>query len=75
VANEIIKTEVYNLPASYIEDFAKNIKKVKKKNIRRIAKGLIDTDNMVFVVVSNAADVKDDLEKLGTVTVKHIDDF
>ncbi len=75
VANEIIKTEVYNLPASYIEDFAKNIKKVKKKDIRRIAKRLIDTDNMVFVVVSNAADVKDDLEKLGTVTVKHIDDF
>ncbi|MEE8418400.1 MAG: pitrilysin family protein [candidate division Zixibacteria bacterium] len=75
VANEIIKTEVYNLPESYIEDFAKNIKKVKKKDIRRIAKRLIDTDNMVFVVVSNAADVKDDLEKLGTVTVKHIDDF
>jgi zinc protease len=75
VANEIIKTEVYNLPVSYIEDFAKNIKNVKKKDIRRIAKRLIDTDNMVFVVVSNAADVKDDLEKLGTVTVKHIDDF
>ncbi len=75
VANEIIKTEVYNLPFSYIEDFAKNIQRVKKKDIRRIAKRLIDTDNMVFVVVSNAADVKDDLEKLGTVTVKHIDDF
>lgn len=75
VANEIIKTEVYGLPVSYIEDFAKNIKKVKKKDIRRIAKRLIDTDNMVFVVVSNAADVKDDLEKLGTVTVKHIDEF
>jgi zinc protease len=75
VANEIIKTEVYNLPSSYVEDFAKNIKKVKKKNIRRIAKRLIDTDNMAFVVVSSAADVKDDLEKLGTVTVKHIDDF
>jgi len=75
VANEIIKTEVYNLPVSYIEDFAKNIKKVKKKDIRRIAKRLIDTDNMVFVVVSNAADVKDDLRKLGTVTVKHIDEL
>ncbi len=75
VANEIIKTEVYNLPVSYIEHFAKNIKKVKKKDIRRIAKKLIDTDNMVFVVVSNAADVKDDLQKLGTVTVKNIDEF
>ena len=51
------------------------ISKVKKKDIRRIAKRLIDTDNMVFVVVANAADVKDDLEKLGTVTVKHIDEF
>lgn len=75
VSNEIIKTEVYNLPDSYIEDFTEKIKDVKKKDIRRIAEELIDTDNMVFVVVSNAADVKDDLQKLGTVTVKHIDEF
>lgn len=75
VANELLKVKLYGLPLSYIEDFTGNIGNVKKSDIRRIARLIIDTDNMVFVVVCNAADVEEDLQTLGHVTVKTIEDF
>jgi predicted Zn-dependent peptidase len=58
-----------------MEDFVKNIKKVKKSDILKVARLLIDTDNMVLCVVSNAEDVKSDLEKLGQVTTVNLDDL
>ena len=74
-AREISKIKLYGLQAYYIRDFVKNIKEVKKDDIIKIAKYLIDTENMVFCVVTNAADVKSDLEKLGKVTTINLDDL
>jgi zinc protease len=75
VANELLKVKLYGLSLSYIRDFTRNIDKVKKSDIRDIARKLIDTDNMVFVVVCNAADVEEDLKTLGDVTVENIDEL
>jgi zinc protease len=75
VANELLKVKLYGLSLSYIKDFTRNIDKVDKSDIRDIARKLIDTDNMVFVVVCNAADVEEDLKKLGDVTVENIDEL
>jgi zinc protease len=74
-AREIARMKLYGLPENYIEDFVKNIKKVKKSDILDIAGLLIDTDNMAFCVVSNAKVIKSDLEKLGEVTVVNLDDL
>ncbi|MEE9553185.1 MAG: pitrilysin family protein [candidate division Zixibacteria bacterium] len=75
VAREIIKVKLYDLPLSYIEDFTKNILEVKKSDVLDIAEKIIDTENIVFVVVSKAKDVQKDLETLGPVTVKNINDL
>jgi zinc protease len=73
VAGEIIKIKLYGLPVSYIQDFTKNVQKVTKADILRAAQKYIDTDNMVFCVVSNAAAVQDSLKTLGPITVKTVD--
>ncbi len=75
VAREIIKVKLYDFPISYIEDFTTNIRKVKKSDILDIAKKIIDTENIVFVVVSKAADVQEDLKTLGPVKVMNINDL
>jgi len=75
VASEIIKVKLYGLPVSYIQDFTKNIQKVTKADILRVAQKYIDTQNMVFCVVSKAADVENGLKTLGEVTVKGINDM
>jgi zinc protease len=75
VAREIIKVKLYGLPVSYIDDFTKNIRKVKKADIMDVARKMIETDDLVFVVVSKAGDVEEDLKTLGPVTVRHIDEL
>lgn len=72
---EISKVRLYGLPDNYIRDFVKNIEKVKKDDILKAAKYLIDTENMAFCVVANAAIVKSDLEKLGKVTTIRLEDL
>jgi zinc protease len=74
-AREIARIKLYGLPDNYIEDFVKNIRKVKKSHILEVAGLLIDTDSMVFCVVSNAEDVKSELEKLGQVTTVNLDEL
>jgi len=73
VAGEIVKVKLYGLPVSYIEDFTKNIRKVTREDILRVAQNHLDPDNMVFCVVSNAADVEASLQQLGPVEKITID--
>jgi len=74
-AREITKIELYGLPENYIRDFVKNIRDVNKDDILKVAKYLIDAENMVFCVVANASDVKSDLEKLGRVTTVKLENL
>jgi zinc protease len=75
VADEIIKVKLYGLPVSYIADFTRNIQKVTKADILNAAKKHLDMNNLVFCIVSNAADVQDSLKTIGKVTVKSLDDM
>ena len=75
VASEIIKVKLYGLPVSYIEDFTGNIKKVTKQDMLEAAKNHLDPDNMVFSIVSKAADIKEKLKTLGTVKKITIDEM
>jgi zinc protease len=75
VASEIIKIKLYGLPVSYIQDFIKNVSKVTKADILRVAKKYINADDMDFCIVSNAAAVQDSLKALGPVTVKTVDEM
>jgi zinc protease len=75
VASEIIKVKLYGLPVSYIQNFTQNISKVTKADILRVAKKYVDTDNLDFCIVSNAAAVQDSLKKIGNVTIKNVDDI
>ncbi|UCC78730.1 MAG: insulinase family protein [Candidatus Zixiibacteriota bacterium] len=74
-AREISKVKLYGLPDNYIRDFVKNIKEIKKDDILKVARYLIDTENMAFCVVANAGVVKSDLEKLGKVTTIRLEDL
>jgi zinc protease len=75
VASEIIKIKLYGLPVSYIQDFTKNVSKVTKADILRVAQKYINADDMDFCIVSNAAVVQDSLKTLGPVTIKTVDDM
>jgi zinc protease len=75
VASEIIKIKLYGLPVSYIQNFTKNLSKVTKADILRVAQKYINAGDMDFCIVSNAAAVQDSLKTLGPVTVKNVDDM
>lgn len=67
VASEIVKIKLYGLPVSYIKDFTANIQKVTKDDIKRAAQKFWDTNNLIFSVVSRAADVEQKLKAFGKV--------
>ena len=75
VASEIIKVKLYGLPVSYIEDFTKNIRKITKQDMLKAAQNHLDPDNMVFSIVSKAADIEEKLKTLGTVKKITIDEM
>lgn len=75
VAREIVKVKLYYLPVSYIEDFTKNIKKVTRADILRVARERWHPDNMVFCIVSKASDIEEKLKALGPVKKISIDEL
>jgi len=69
IATRILETKIYGLGKNYLRDYRKNMDKVTIEEVNRVARKYIGPDNLVFVVVSKAEDVKSDLEKLGPVEV------
>jgi len=69
IASMIIDVEIYGLGDDYIKNYRQNVKKVTADDVLRVAQKYLEPDNMKFVVVSNAADVKTRLESLGSVKV------
>ncbi|MDZ4838439.1 MAG: pitrilysin family protein [Bacteroidota bacterium] len=59
------KILLYNLAADYPAQQAKILKKMKKGDIKKLAKKYFNTDEMVIVVVGDAAQHKEKLSKLG----------
>jgi zinc protease len=69
IATRILETKIYGLGKNYLQDYVKNIDNVAIEEVDRVAKRYLGPDNLVFVVVSKADEVKADLEKLATVQV------
>jgi len=69
IATRVLETKIFGLGKNYLQDYRKNIDKVSIEAVNRVAREYIGPDNLVFVVVSKAEDVKADLEKLAPVEV------
>jgi zinc protease len=69
IATRILETKIYNLGKDYLRDYRENMDKVTIEEVNGVAQKYIGPDNLVFVVVSNAEEVKSDLEKVGPVEV------
>ncbi len=69
IATKLLDVEVYDLGEDYIENFRKNIGAVTADDVLRVAQKYLDPENMKFVVVSKADELKTDLESLGKVEV------
>jgi len=75
VADEMVKVKLYGLPVTYIEEFAGNIQSVTRDQILAAAKKYLETENIVFCIVSKADDVEGMLQKLGPVTRITVDEL
>jgi zinc protease len=69
IATRILETKIYGLGKDYLRDYRKNMDQVTIEQVNGVARKYIGPDNLVFVVVSKAEDVRSDLEKLGPVEV------
>jgi zinc protease len=69
IATRILETKIYGLGKNYLRDYRKNMDKVTMEEVNRVARKYVGPDNLVFVVVSKAEEVRSDLEKLGPVEV------
>ncbi|MEW5807673.1 MAG: pitrilysin family protein [Acidobacteriota bacterium] len=69
IAGQILNMELYNLGKDYIEKYQDNMEKISLEDVKRAASQYLDTKNLVICVASNAADLKEDMEKIGKVEV------
>ncbi len=69
IATQILDVEIYDLGDDYIKNYRKNMSAVTADDVLRVAKKYLDPDNIKFVVVSKADEIKTGLESLGEVEV------
>jgi zinc protease len=75
IARQLQIAELYDLGEDYLTEYISNINKVDVKEANDAAKKYIDPDNMLFVVVGKAEDIKTGLEEIGQVTVYELSDL
>jgi len=73
IAGQLQGVELYDLGSDYIEKYRDRVNAVTKEDVIRVARKYLHSDDMLFVVVSKADEVKEDLEKLGLVEVLEIE--
>ncbi len=69
VAYQILGIELYGLGKGYVETYQEKIDQVTLEDIKQVAQKYLDPSNILIVVVSNAEEVKSDLEGMGKVEV------
>jgi zinc protease len=72
IAGQLQAIEIYNLGSDYIEKYRSRVNAVTKEEVRKAARKYLHPDDLLIVVVSNADEVKEDLEKLAPVEVREI---
>ncbi|MFY9841635.1 MAG: pitrilysin family protein [Terriglobales bacterium] len=68
VLQEKMAYEFYGYPLDFLENFQKEIEKVTKEDVARVAAKYIHRDQMSVLVVGNASDFDKPLSSLGSVT-------
>ncbi|MBU1651274.1 insulinase family protein, partial [bacterium] len=73
IASQLQSIEIYGLGSDYIEKYRSRIDAVTQKDVMRVAQEYLHPEDMLIVVLSNAEEVKADLEQIGPVEVVEID--
>jgi zinc protease len=69
LAQRLLEAKLYDLPTDYLETYTSHIMAVTPDDIRRVARKLIDFDNIVIAVVGDAKKIKQELDYFGPVDV------
>lgn len=69
IAEALAAIEVYNLAFDTYTAYTAHLARVSAEQVQQAAREYLDPDSLVVVVVGNAAEMKEGLEKLGSVEV------
>lgn len=69
LAQRLLELKLYDLPDNYLETYADKVMAVTSEQIRKVARKVIDTNNIVISVVGDAAKIKQDLQYFAPVEV------
>ncbi len=69
LAQRLLELKLYDLPDNYLETYADKVMAVNPDDIRRVARKLIDENNIVISVVGDASKIKQDLQYFAPVEV------
>ncbi len=75
LAEQILEVEFFGLEADYINQYQKRVRAVGIEAVKRAAARHLPVDDLAIVVVGPAAELKKDLETLGPVTVRPVEEF
>jgi zinc protease len=74
LANLLTTMFFYNLDDSYINDFEKNVDAITTDDASRIIAKYFPENNLQFVIIGKASELKDRVSRYGTITEKEIKD-
>ena len=72
LANLLSMMFVYDFDESFINDFQKNVDKLTVKKAKEIIKKYFPKDNLQFVLIGKASEIRDKAAKYGEITEKEI---
>lgn len=74
LANLLITMHFYGLDDSYINDFEKNVNGMTVENAKDIISKYFPKENLQFVLIGKADEIREKVKKYGLLTEKNIDD-
>lgn len=72
-ASRVQDIDLYGLPKDFYKSYARRMASVKPDQIQALAKQHLSIDNLAIIVVGEAAQIRAELEKIGTVFTYDVD--
>lgn len=69
LAQRLLDASIFELPDNYLETYSQKVTAVNADDVRKVARNLVDYDNIVISVVGDASKIEKDLEFFGPVDV------
>jgi zinc protease len=73
VAGQLAELAIFNLPDSYVTDYARRIAAVTKDDVRRVARKYFDPNRYTIVVVGDKKTLREPLAKLAPVEIRDLE--